>query len=295
MLSLSRILLPRPKGSLVFLQHFLGFLDLKVGAELILLCSLFNKASGFYGLLAIFSGAEISALQISMYVYSVLAVFFIAWVQPHIRKRTPFPVLSFGYWYLIDSIINATYTTMFAITWFMVISEPRRSQAVTAANTAPGVGNSGKMIEDISGLSGGPFNPAGGPDGTDTPLPSYIETVSSGVSVSALTNGLHQPESMTSMSIIAGLWIIRAYFCLVVLAYARQVVRESATPASPPFTGKNGEGFQGSIGRMLININRRYWEGPIGWSTRTPPNPQVPARKFRKSLDHNRKKSDVVV
>ncbi|KAK6350258.1 hypothetical protein TWF696_006493 [Orbilia brochopaga] len=288
MLSLSRILLPRPK-------HFLGFLDLKVGAELILLCSLFNKASGFYGLLAIFSGAEISALQISMYVYSVLAVLFIAWVQPHIRKRTPFPVISFGYWYLIDSIINATYTTMFAITWFMVISEPRRSQAVTAANTAPGVGNSGKMIEDISGLSGGPFNPAGGPDGTDTPVPSYIETISSGVSVGALTNGLHQPESMTSMSIIAGLWIVRAYFCLVVLAYARQVVRDSATPANQPFTGKNGEGIRGSIGRMLININRRYWEGPIGWSTRTPPNPHVPARKFRKSLDHNRKKSDVVV
>ncbi|EWC48639.1 hypothetical protein DRE_01861 [Drechslerella stenobrocha 248] len=287
MISLSRILLPRPK-------HFLGVLDLKIGAELILLCSLFNKASGFYGLLAIFSGAEISALQISMYVYSVLAVFFIAWVQPHIRKRTPFPVISFGYWYLVDSIINATYTTMFAVTWFMVISEPRRSQAVTAANTAPGVGNSGKMIEDISGLSGGPFNPTGGPDGTDTPVPSYIDSLSSGLSIGAFTNGLHQPESMTSMSIIAGLWIVRAYFCLVVLAYARQVVRESATPSNPPFTGKNGAGFQGAIGRTLININRRYWEGPIGWSMRQP-GPQVQPRKFRKSLDHQRKKSDVVV
>ncbi|KAF3902982.1 hypothetical protein ABW20_dc0105491 [Dactylellina cionopaga] len=286
MLSLSRVLLPRPK-------HFLGFLDLKVGAELILLCSLFNKASGFYGLLAIFTGAEISALQISMYVYSVFAVFFIAWVQPHIRKRTPFPVITFGYWYLIDSVINATYTTIFAITWFMIISEPRRSQIVTAATTAPGVGDSGKMIEDISGLSGGPFNPTGGPDGTDTPAPSYIESMS-GIGVGAFTNGLHQPESMTSMTIILGLWIIRAYFCLVVLAYARQVVRESATPSNPPFTGKNGEGIQGALGKWMININKRYWEGPIGWSTRQIPVPQQP-RKFRKSLDQNRKKSDIIV
>ncbi|EPS38079.1 hypothetical protein H072_8204 [Dactylellina haptotyla CBS 200.50] len=288
MLSLSRILLPRPR-------HFLGFLDLRIGAELILLCSLFNKASGFYGLLAIFTGAEISALQISMYVYSVLAVFFIAWVQPHIRKRTPFPVISFSYWYLIDSIINATYTTIFAITWFMVISEPRRSQTFTAANTAPGVGNSGKMIEDISGLSGGPFNPNGGPDGTDTPAPSYIETMADGLGIGVFGSGLSQPESMTSLSIILGLWIIRSYFCLVVLAYARQVVRESATPATPPFSGKNGEGFQGSLGRRMININRRYWEGPIGWSTRLPAPPQAQTRKFRKSLEENRKKSDIVV
>ncbi|KAK6508168.1 hypothetical protein TWF506_010269 [Arthrobotrys conoides] len=286
MFSLSRILLPRPK-------HFLGFLDLKVGAELILLCSLFNKASGFYGLLAIFTGAEISALQISMYFYSVFAVFFIAWVQPHIRKRTPFPNITFGYWYLIDSIINATYTTIFAITWFMVISEPRRSN-FTDASTAPGVGDSGKMIEDISGLSGGPFNPVGGADGTDAAAPSYIETVAGATAFDAFANGLNQPESMTSMAIIAGLWIVRAYFCLVVLAYARQVVRDSATPSNPPFTGRNGEGLQGTIGRMLINVNRRYWEGPIGWSTRQPQPQPTPIRKFRKSLDQNRKKSDAI-
>ncbi|KAK6533351.1 hypothetical protein TWF694_002301 [Orbilia ellipsospora] len=238
-------------------------------------------------------GAEISILQISMYVYSVLAVFFIAWVQPHIRKRTPFPVLSFGYWYLIDSIINAAYTALFALTWFMVISEPRRSQAVTSANTAPGVGNSGKMIEDISGLSGGPFNPNGGPDGTEAPIPSYIETIPNGVGVGAFSNGLHQPESMTSMSIILGLWIVRIYFCLVVMAYARQVVRESATPSNPPFTGRGGEGIHGSIGRTLININRKYWEGPIGWSPKQPSTQNQP-RKFRKSFDQNRKKSDIV-
>ncbi|KAK6333490.1 hypothetical protein TWF718_011298 [Orbilia javanica] len=282
MFSLSRILLPRPK-------HFLGFLDLKVGVELILLCSLFNKASGFYGLLAIFTGAEISALQISMYVYSVLAVFFIAWVQPHIRKRTPFPNITFGYWYLIDSIINATYTTFFAITWFMVIAEPQRS-LFTNESTVPGVSDSGK-VDDITGLP--TFNPAEGADGVNAAAPSYVETVSSATAFDAFASGLNQPESMTSMAIIAGLWIVRAYFCLVVLAYARQVVRESATPSNPPFTGKNGEGLQGTIGRTLININRRYWEGPIGWSTRPQAQP-TPTRKFRKSLDQNRKKSDTI-
>ncbi|KAK6512063.1 hypothetical protein TWF481_000961 [Arthrobotrys musiformis] len=287
MFSLSRILLPRPK-------HFLGFLDLKVGAELILLCSLFNKASGFYGLLAIFTGAEISALQISMYIYSALAVFFIAWVQPHIRKQTPFPNITFGYWYLIDSIINAIYTTIFALTWFMVVSEPRRS-AFTEANTAPGVGDSGKMIEDISGLSGGPFNLAGGADGTEAAAaPSYVETVYNANAFDAFASGMNQPESMTSMAIIAGLWVVRAYFCLVVLAYARKVVRDSATPSNPPFTGRNGEGIQGTIGRTLININRRYWEGPIGWSTRQSQSQPVHTRKFRKSLDQNRKKSDTI-
>ncbi|KAF3938056.1 hypothetical protein ABW19_dt0202759 [Dactylella cylindrospora] len=287
MISLSRLLLPRPK-------HFLGFLDLRVGAELILLCSLFNKASGFYGLLAIFTGAEISSLQISMYVYSVLAVFFIAWVQPHIRKQTPFPVLSFGYWYLIDSVINTVYTALFTVTWFMIISDARRSQSFTVANTAPGVGDSGKMIEDISGLSGGPFNPSGGPDGTDAPAPSYIDSITGGVAGGAFSDGLRQPESITSFSIIVGLWIIRVYFCLVVLAYARQAVRDSATPSNPPFTGKNGEGFQGMLGRMMIGINKGYWEGPLGWSTRQQA-PQVQPRKLRRSLDQlNRKKSDVI-
>jgi len=182
-----------------------------------------------------------------MYIYSIFAVIAIAMTAPHIRKRTPLPVISFAYFYVIDSIVNAMYTLLFAVSWFLVISEHRSQLGTTFA------GEEGdKFINNNN--------------------PEYEK-----ITPATLSNGVLQPESATSIIIICLLWAVRVYFCLVVVAYARRVVRDSATPGAAPFTGKNGgDGWQGKAGRVLVGFNRGYWEGAMGWQNGG-------AKKFRRS------------
>ncbi|KAK8060705.1 Ras small monomeric GTPase rab6 [Apiospora saccharicola] len=90
--------LPRPKT-------FLGLMSLQSGTEMIALSFLFNKMTGVYGLLAILTGFHLSALQLSMYVYSVVALGILAYCLPHIRKQTPFQNLSFAWLYIIDTLV----------------------------------------------------------------------------------------------------------------------------------------------------------------------------------------------
>jgi hypothetical protein len=79
------------------------------------------------------------------------------------------------------------------------------------------------------------------------------------------------------LSVIALLWIIRVYFCLVVLSYARGVVRsyvlttstgythtEDPTMAENPFREgrEEGEGWKGKVGRSLLQFpTKKYWLG----------------------------------
>ncbi|KAA1068071.1 hypothetical protein PGTUg99_009493 [Puccinia graminis f. sp. tritici] len=58
--------------SIRLLSSFLGFFDIKLGVTIICLISLLNKVVGFYGILAVFHGANL--IQISMYLYNILTI-----------------------------------------------------------------------------------------------------------------------------------------------------------------------------------------------------------------------------
>lgn len=59
---------PRP------LTTFLGFVDIKTGVKITLLFAVINKVAGVYGLLALLTGAGGSLAQLTMYLYSVVAL-----------------------------------------------------------------------------------------------------------------------------------------------------------------------------------------------------------------------------
>merc|ERR1711964_939933 len=54
---------PRPRT-------FLYLMSLRTGVEMVSLSVIFNKLTGFFGLLAILTGVSLSPLQLSMYIYS---------------------------------------------------------------------------------------------------------------------------------------------------------------------------------------------------------------------------------
>lgn len=262
-------------------------MSLRTGTELITLSILFNKVSGFYGLLALLTGLHLSPLQLSMYIYSLIALIITVLLASHIRSQSPFHCLALACFYILDSVINAAYTAAFAITWFLVISQ-HHSDA--SGDKPPGAG--GSTIDDTAGFTSPQYNVsridvAVAPDQGVSPGDQAVAVGQPGFSTTAsgpsLGHGVLQPESMSSIFTICALWAVRAYFVLVVMSYARLVLRQhvaaisrsntalhtgskSAILAENPFEPHlpEGKGWKGKLGRLMIGLGKTFWLGNEG-------------------------------
>ncbi|KAL8807308.1 MAG: hypothetical protein Q9182_000813 [Xanthomendoza sp. 2 TL-2023] len=269
--------IPRP-------QTFLYLMSLRTGTELITLSLLLNKVSGIYGLLALLTGLHLSPLQLSMYIYSLVALVITVFLASHIRTQSPFHCLALACFYILDSLINAAYTAAFAITWFLVISQ-HHSDA--SGDKAPGPG--GLTIDETSGFTSPQYNVShvnvvAAPDQGVSPGDEAVTVGQPGFSTTApgpsLGHGVLQPESMSSIITICSLWVVRIYFVLVVMSYARLVLRQhlavtsrattashtggkSSTMAEDPFSPHlvEGRGWKGKLGRIMVALGKSYWLG----------------------------------
>ncbi|KAJ5101997.1 hypothetical protein NUU61_004219 [Penicillium alfredii] len=250
-------------------------MSLETGASLITLSLLLNKISGLYGLLALLTGYHLSPVQLSMYLYSLVALGLATLLFPHIRKQSPLQCLTLAWLYLIDSLVNAAYTAAFGVTWFVLVSQQYDGSAATSS---PGK----ETIEQTAGFTSPKYDAA------------YVEIQNTKEgnnfvahpprSADHLSNAVLQPESFQSIIFITLLWMMRAYFVLVMLAFARQTLRlwialprhtqlpthsRNASVASmadidrEPFSpySPDGQGWQGKLGRVMISIGRNYWLG----------------------------------
>ena len=259
-------------------------MSLRTGTELSTLSLLLNKVSGLYGLLALLTGLHLSPLQLSMYIYSIIALVIVILLAPHIRTQSPFHCLALATFYVLDSMINAAYTAAFAITWFLVLSQHLSDEK---GGNPPGLG--GETMSSTGGYSNPKFNVSsvGIAAGPDQGIPGEKqEAVTSGVAGSpastaaspSLGHGVLQSESVSSIVVICGLWAIRIYMCLVVLSYVKLVLRRHVANMSRNSThlytsGKSnasienpfaahlpeGKGWRGQLGRAIIAVGRGYW------------------------------------
>lgn len=119
------------------MQTFLGLMSLQTAAEMISLALLINKVTGFYGLLAIGTGYSLSAVQLSMYLYSVVVLGTLAFLIPHIRRQSAFQNLSLAWLYIVDTAVNTAYTATFAVQWYLNSGgNPQGDPAEQATDTA---------------------------------------------------------------------------------------------------------------------------------------------------------------
>lgn len=263
-------------------------MSLQTGASLITLSLLLNKISGLYGLLALLTGYHLSPVQLSMYIYSLLALGLTTFLFPHIRKQSPLQCLALAWFYLLDSVINAAYTAAFGVAWFLVVSQHY--------NNAPASGPGSDTMGDTAGFTNPKYNvssveiAAGPADGAvAAAYPASTPAGSSGGGTGgtpSVGNGVIQPESFQSIAFICSLWTIRVYFIFVMLAFARQTLRQHLAHASPrhtqlPSHSRNtsiasiadinrdlfnartpeGQGWQGKLGRAMVSVGRSYWLG----------------------------------
>ncbi|KAL2050212.1 hypothetical protein ABVK25_009573 [Lepraria finkii] len=261
-------------------------MSLRTGTELTTLSLLLNKATGIYGLLALLTGLHLSPLQLSMYIYSVLALILVIVLVPHIRTQSPFHCLALATFYVLDSVINAAYTTAFGITWFLVISQHHSNES---GSGAPGVG--GEMMSDAAGFPNPEFNvsrvdvavgpDAGIPGKRDEALTAGVGSGTASTAASpSLGHGVLQSESISSIVVICALWAVRVYFVLIVMSYARLVLQRHVASMSRASTalytpGKSsnlienpfamhlpeGKGWKGRLGRAMVSVGRSYWLG----------------------------------
>jgi hypothetical protein len=249
---------------------------------MISLSMLFNKVSGFFGLLAILTGFRLSPLQFSMYIYSVAALVILALLTPHIRKQSPFECLSLAWLYIFDTILNTAYTTAFAITWTLAVSANKSGSGIPSS--APGSGT----IDDTAGFTSPKYN-VSSVEVVATPNSGAgqdaVAFAASGAAATAtqtsISHGVGVEETLPSLILVFLLTLIRIYFILVVMAYARQVLRQhmytnsssklhihtadtagESTDENPFAIGSpRGEGWRGKLGRVMVYVGESYWLG----------------------------------
>ncbi|RFU73996.1 hypothetical protein TARUN_8286 [Trichoderma arundinaceum] len=207
----------------------------KTGTELISLALVFNKVTGVYGLLAILTGFQLSLFQLTTYVYCIGILAILVFLIPHIRKQTPFECLALAWLYVIDTAINAASTAAFGVDWYFA------NAASTVAETMP------------------------------SSLPDVIAEGMEGLRREAANGGVMPQETAASMVLITGLTLIRIYFSLVVMNFARQVLQKymqlmilegpGVDDHVGPFAADlpDGEGRKGKLGRLMVSFGRGYW------------------------------------
>ncbi|KAG5941851.1 hypothetical protein E4U53_007335 [Claviceps sorghi] len=222
---------PRP-------QSLFGLVGLQTGTELISLALVFNKVTGIYGLLAILTGYQLSLLQLSTYVYSIGLLGLLVHLIPHIRRQSPFECLALAWLYFLDTAINGAYTAVFGLDWYFA-STSSSAGGEAKASSLPNI-----VIEGFEGLR----------------------------RQSAIRGEVLLPqETATSMVLIVGLTLIRVYFTIVVMAFARQVLQKymqlmilegpGVDERDGPFAIDlpDGEGRNGKLGRLMVSFGRGYW------------------------------------
>jgi hypothetical protein len=262
---------------------------LRTAAEFITFTLLINRITGLYGILALFTGYHLNALQLSSYIYSLVVLVLVAWLAPAIRNpRDPLRNLALAWLYVIDTIVNTIYTVLFALGWFVLLAQHLNDGVPVSSGVSSAIGKG--MMEDVAGFTDpkvpgaavvevvaspaeGAFT---GQDAVAYAAPAVPGT-SSLTAPGSLREVVMQPDSLTSVILLVIFGLLRLYFCLVVMSYARSILRgyivstsvanggdysdtSDASMAENPF--RKGREEASLLGRIMISLpTRRYWLG----------------------------------
>jgi len=187
----------RPEWRLWPLASFLGLLDLKTGVTVALLFALLNKVAGVYGLIAVLTGAGGSFAQLSMYIYSVVALVALAWGLRAVKDEDPKQTLYFAHLFFADHVLSTAWTVFFAVVWWVYTPHDGRRTV-----------NSEAQAEMAKGGNGGSHNM------TDEQRAEAAHM-------------MWNDEKGTAAGIIIISWLIKIYFALLIYSYATHLRKGS--------------------------------------------------------------------
>ncbi|ADV20204.1 hypothetical protein I315_01752 [Cryptococcus gattii Ru294] len=203
-----------PQRAAIF-TSFLGLLDIKLGAEIILLFGLINKVAGLYGLITIFVGGSFA--QLLYYAYSVGTLFAFLWGLRVVKSESSAPTLLLSHLYSLDHIIVSLFHYIFYLHyWYTVPHDGRRTINSQAQQDLINLALSRGEITEPTGESGQSA------DELRTALAGEIWERERGFAVWTLLAG----------------WILKIYFILVLYSYAAHLASSTYHTLPLTFRGK---------------------------------------------------------
>ncbi len=180
-----------------------------------------------------------------MYLYSIVIFGLVCYLGLHIRRQSPLQNLVLAWIYILDTLINAAYTTLFGLSWFIILAQHLNPSGTDDQEPLGTMPPGGKMINDTAGFT----DPEAKVDKVEvivTPKAGLVpgqDAIAYGIPGDGhnFGNVFFQSGSLMSIMVISSLWFIRLYFVIIVMAYARGVLRQAivSTPPQPP-AGKTG-------------------------------------------------------
>ncbi|CCH62143.1 hypothetical protein TBLA_0G02010 [Henningerozyma blattae CBS 6284] len=104
--------------SKVLPNSFFILFPLYLGVELILGICILNKCSGFYGILALFTGHPLSIVQWLTYIWSIFTLLIYTQGMFHIKKPNVYLFSQIFTIFSLDTIFTLFLTLYFALDWF---------------------------------------------------------------------------------------------------------------------------------------------------------------------------------
>lgn len=237
------------------------FLPLHIGAEVIIGMGIFNKAAGIFGILSIFTGHPISAVEWVMNILQMmlLPVFVMAFLD--IRKKDALRMLAFAHIYILDSFMTLGFTIYFIVHWFTAGARAANATAAKASASASVAATTETVAAEAQ------TTVAAWP--VATPMPEIYKRAADAAATAASTaaaasaSGVNQSatvaqETAVSIVLTVAVLIVRLYFTLVIVGYARQLVKLHNLRSDNGFpTGSRAARIQ----YWLIRPMERFWTG----------------------------------
>ncbi|KAK5135324.1 hypothetical protein LTR08_005428 [Meristemomyces frigidus] len=261
---------PRPRS-------VLHLIPLRTAAEFITFTLAINKVTGFYGILALLTGFHLNPLQLSHYLYSLAILALALYLSPAIRGAPANPsdalkVLALAWVYVADAVVGSVYTALFGLGWFVVLAQHQVGEA-PLIGAAPG----GGTINDTAGFTS-PSHTVSAVTVVATAAADALagqDAVAFGAPGGAAADGstlggvVFDASSLASLAVVILLWLLRGYFCLVMLSFARSTVRahiactSSTSYASTSDASAAENPFATSrLGRVMLRFpTQHYWLG----------------------------------
>lgn len=210
-------------------RSLFGLIPLQVGAQLVAAVVVLNKVSALYGLGALFTGHGLTPMQWITNVMSAAVLPLVVMGYFSILSRRPLRTLAYTHFYVLDTAVSLGFTIYFIVYWF--------TDAGKAANNPPQ---------------------------EETPARLFIRQHVQGGKVEN-GHGQDLDKSMTVGQELAAtivyttiFLLIRMYFMMVLIGYARMLVRKTNLR---PLNGQPTGSWGAKIQYVLLVPLEGFWTG----------------------------------
>lgn len=202
-------------------RSFFG-LPIQVGAEVISGFAIFNKASAFYAVGALFTSHPLTVVEWVVNLITVFELPVFIWGGYKISSQSPLASLFYAYFYVLDAIMCTGFTIYFIVHWFVV--------GAKKANQVP-----------------------------DETVKRLVEILMRADDKKALNKSATVGQELAVTIVLTTfVLVVRLYFMLVIVGYARTLVQLNNLRAH---NGYPKGSKRAKLQYLLIRPFERFWTG----------------------------------